>query len=1181
MSKIILPEPLMQAFSKNEVVLFVGSGLSIDLGLPSWNKLVIDIINHVVLKSGNKNLNMFSELLSIGELSALEVLTHIENKGHKKLAQDYISNALRIKANSNLEIHKKLSKVCPRIITTNYDHAFQQALGDTVHKVSNSSLHGISNLSQKKEYIFKIHGDVDEPDSCILFESDYKNLYNIEGEQQDLFTTQFKSIILNKTILFVGFSLGDPYVKQIMNHIYAITKGTMNKHFLITTNKSFDLPYIHPIVLNKYSELDVVLDIIIEKNYPKLEDDFIEYVEESIVEDSKSKIPKINLLYAEPLDKNYYYNQDLYAKTLNKYQLRVNIAFLNIEHLRNIEEGLIIIFTRVIKGKLIIEDEYLQSRQITHQELLEDISSNINGVIIFTNDLPYIDTDISSSVPCTYIIEENSAKIKRKLDSIFYKLLNKKSNLFSSEDKKIGQHNFRVIDFKKGKPINESGSAKISKYIDKKLLTNFVGRKTDVENIIRKIIDLEFETKILTIKGSGGIGKTTIIIKAVIELANRQIFDSLQYISCQSITSCENFEYQIATCLDFDSTLDILSQIEENEFDRKTIIILDNFETLLQLEDRTAILELISIICDTFIVITTSRQILDLEFEEIYELRNLTTDEGVELFKKYFKDSLSEKEGQTLRYDIVEGLLNNNPLAIKIISKGIPKSKDLNLLQNELKENIFKNENINKIFEKPEDINIEKSSSLFYSIKYGFDKLNEREKFAFELLSLFPDGIHIENLKKFAKQNKNSLRVTDREIKSLDDKSLLENSSGFLKLQSIINRFSSHQFNLRSEEVKNKYYTLCFDYNFFFITFLEQYIKTSDSLRIQDDNVNNYLICIDFLEYVDMSNSVKLDFIDSLALFFRRINQYKEFLDRIAQDKISKLFDENENEKKLLKLIIFQLIYWSKDFNIVGQIKEVYSKNEIGKLDFKNKVEKLSYRKMLNVLTCEGESLFSIKDKIERWDLKTSLIDDLFRIGFIKLASTLVIYEPEITFIEFDILYENDELKIKDLEKYLSKLYKKESLEQIQINYIQIKANPFAKVETSSFVITNPYTKGMVALIKALISKDVEDKHKLYKKAIKHLVHIKYYYTEAIFEYCKFLKDLELEDEFIKYQALGEKLSAEYNFWYLEYKLKRLSNHKLVYNEELIFSKLDIQKATFDLFIQQYQEKNKKVKKKF
>jgi len=120
----------------------------------------------------------------------------------------------------------------------------------------------------------------------------------------------------------------------------------------------------------------------------------------------------------------------------------------------------------------------------------------------------------------------------------------------------------------------------------------------------------------------------------------------------------------------------------------------------------------------------------------------------------------------------------------------------------------------------------------------------------------------------------------------------------------------------------------------------------------------------------------------------------------------------------------------------------------------------------------------------------------------------------------------------------------------------------------------------MIALIKALMSNDLGKKHSQYKKAIKNLEHIKYYHVESIYAYCKFLKDEE-DENFDKYLKIGIQVSKKYNFWYQNFKLKKLLDENLVYNEEAVFKKLPgIEKPTFDLFIEQYKIENKNVRKK-
>jgi hypothetical protein len=1184
MNNIIIPSALKKAIIKNNIVLFVGSGTSLTLNMPSWDNLVKNIIDYISEETGNQDLKMFKDILVPGGMNPIDVLTQIEKKGYRKFALDYLGNNLRLKEESDLELHKLLFDLCPRIITTNYDHAFEQALGDGVHVVSNNSKHGISNLSDKKEYIFKIHGDVNDPDNCVLFQSDYEKFYIEKTSQQDLFTTQLKNSILNKTIMFVGFGMNDPYVKEIMDHLYKITEGMMKRHYLFTTNSNFEIPYIEPIILKDYTQLKGEIKKLIEEVSIEKESEIV--TEEDIVTNTADELTStFHMLSSCPIDKDYEVNIDYYLRAFNKYDIDLRINPTNIESIRNCENGYLIFFTKTIKGSLIIEDEYLKSRQITIDELLENVSKSILGIIIFTNDLPFIEDTFKTDIPCLIIQEENQSKIKRKIDLILYKLSNNKIDFITQNERNLSEINFSKIKLNKGIPNIIRNSTKASRYIDKKLLTHFVGRKTDVENIARKIIDLEFQDKLLTIKGSGGIGKTTIIIKTVFELAKRNLFNQIEYISCQSISTYENLHYQISNCLNIDSNINIIESLQSSYNGSKNIvIILDNFETLLQLYEKSKVLDLVSKICDYCIVITTSRQILDLDFEELYELRNLTTEEGIEVFKNYYKGKLNSEDEKILRFDIVEELLNNNPLAIKIISKGTPKSKSLETLKEELQENIFNNENIDKIFENPEDINIEKSNSLFYSIKYSYDQLNPNEKFAFELLSLFPDGIHIENLKKFSKENKNSNnRITDREIKSLDDKSLLESSSGFLKLQSIVNRFSTHQFNNRSESIKKNYFTLCFEYNDFFINFLQKILKTSESLPIQDDNINNYLKCIDFMEYIDKTNLDKLDFVNSLSIFFRNINQHKEFLEKIQKDSFKKLFNENNSEKNLLKIIELQIIYWCIDFDYaINNLRKLFTNEDIQKLNFNNKVDKSSFVKIFNLLTCEGESKNFITELINRWELKINIIDDLFRLGFINISNDLVKYETDFTFGEYDILLENNKLNVEELDIYISSLYKKETLELIQINYLKLKLIPDFKVDTSVFVVTNPYTQGMIFLIEALMENDNDKKQGLFESSLNKLKHIKYYYVEAIFHYCSFLLTNKKNQLFQEQQLIGLNLSKKHSYKYLEYKLNKLLDEDLVYNEDLLYNEFEsIDRRTFDLYIEQLFIERKKEFKKY
>lgn len=78
----------------------------------------------------------------------------------------------------------------------------------------------------------------------------------------------------------------------------------------------------------------------------------------------------------------------------------------------------------------------------------------------------------------------------------------------------------------------------LSENIDTKNLVNFVGRKTDLEDITRKIIDTN--KQVLTIKGSGGIGKTTIVKKVATELYERGYYPDGIFSSTASLSQTIN-----------------------------------------------------------------------------------------------------------------------------------------------------------------------------------------------------------------------------------------------------------------------------------------------------------------------------------------------------------------------------------------------------------------------------------------------------------------------------------------------------------------------------------------------------------------------------------------------------------------------------------------------------------------
>ena len=823
----------------------------------------------------------------------------------------------------------------------------------------------------------------------------------------------------------------------------------------------------------------------------------------------------------------------------------------------------------------------MKSKQISISDLSKDVNDNIDGVFVFCDDSPKTD-DFSSSIPLAIIVEKDKYKFNSRIENFNHLFFTK--NKFESNDIVLNSANFKFHKKIKGTCKLDIYRPIISNNIDQKILSHFIGRKTDVENIVRKFIDLEIEKEILTIKGAGGIGKTTIICKVALELANRNIFNKINFISCQGISSYENFEYQISKCFSLESSVELEEQIVNQFNGKKSVLILDNFETVLNIKESDKVIKLISFLCEYSLVVVTSRQLLNLDFEHPYELRNMTSEEGTFLFKEFFKKKLSESEEMFLRNEIVDVLLNNNPLAIKLIAKGTLPSKDLHQLKKELKEDIFNGEDIHKIFENPEDINIEKSKSLYYSIKYSYDKLNEKEKLAFEILSLFPDGIHHENLKQFSKNKSSKSPIGNIEIKSLYDKSLLDDTNGFLKLQSIINKFSDSQFKKRDLKIRKEYHTECYNFNSFFNRLYndERYFQSGTSLRLHDGNTNNYLKCIEFLDLVDEKKEVLLEFVARLSKVFLQTNQTKDFI--MGLEKKKEFFKELNIGELAIDLIITNILYYTKEFdqayvnlkNLID-IKELFNflpdKSEINY----NRNKLIIFSKAFAIYDCEGYSLTSLKNIIEKHYVEYSIATLLFKVGFVKMSNELSKMDKLQEFFDYEIRLANKLLKKKDIDNYINQLYKKDALEIVQANYTRLKLSKEEQlIDTKKFIITNPYTKGLINLINAIQENDHDKKVSFFKESLRYLKHIKYYYLEALLFYSKYLNERNLNSgkDLI---AEGLRLSRQHNFMYLNHLFERELNPNIAdFDENKLFSVFEIDENNFKEYLKNYKKRRGK-----
>ncbi len=215
---------ISKARTNNRLVIFVGSGVSNNSGVPTWKGLIENIAKKI---NYNENCNGCDSAEAACpkencdkrfNFTASEFLRIPEYYYQSVRSDEYfqtITDILKCDKESNA-IDDLILDIAPHhIITTNYDALLENSasIKTANYKVIYEDKDLLSNASDG--YIIKMHGDIDHPETIILKESDY-----LDYEQtHPLISTYIKSLLVNHTFVFVGYSLNDNNLNLIIGWI--------------------------------------------------------------------------------------------------------------------------------------------------------------------------------------------------------------------------------------------------------------------------------------------------------------------------------------------------------------------------------------------------------------------------------------------------------------------------------------------------------------------------------------------------------------------------------------------------------------------------------------------------------------------------------------------------------------------------------------------------------------------------------------------------------------------------------------------------------------------------------------------------------------------------------------------------------------------------------------------------
>ncbi|MBO0468073.1 SIR2 family protein [Enterococcus plantarum] len=222
------------------IVPFIGAGISVPLGLVNWSEMIgeLSISCSENVKGGiqfflgtNRYLECFDEIISDPQNQLTKDIESIKYK----ISEMFSFEKIDMERDNNYD--DILMSDYPLIMTTNYDEVIDKVGEKYDYKtVIFKNIEDIKSL-EKFPSIVHLHGSSSYQDkgSMVVNIDDYKNLYDDPKCMRRL-----QSLLGNKSILFMGYSLDDYYFMKQLMEICEANSG-FSDYYAIMINPNIDI----------------------------------------------------------------------------------------------------------------------------------------------------------------------------------------------------------------------------------------------------------------------------------------------------------------------------------------------------------------------------------------------------------------------------------------------------------------------------------------------------------------------------------------------------------------------------------------------------------------------------------------------------------------------------------------------------------------------------------------------------------------------------------------------------------------------------------------------------------------------------------------------------------------------------------------------------------------------------
>ena len=223
---------LGQIAGAGHLVPFLGAGVSVSAGAPSWGQLLDTLRAGVHLNEAEAE--AFQGLGLLDQAGVLEQL-YADQHGSRAAFGQAVADAVDL---PRYGLAPALLAALPSAgaITLNYDRLFETACSDAQRPrtVMPENIPAVGN-----DWLLKLHGSVSRPESIVLTRDDYLG-YN---SNRDALSALVKAHLLTHHLLFVGFGLADDHFHEIVHDVRrALPNDASKNHQMGTVLSLFHEP---------------------------------------------------------------------------------------------------------------------------------------------------------------------------------------------------------------------------------------------------------------------------------------------------------------------------------------------------------------------------------------------------------------------------------------------------------------------------------------------------------------------------------------------------------------------------------------------------------------------------------------------------------------------------------------------------------------------------------------------------------------------------------------------------------------------------------------------------------------------------------------------------------------------------------------------------------------------------